>query len=1038
MGRRKKTNRPGHPKLFKYLTIFGATIGIVSGTAFSVCMAVDAAKGDLITDEVRDYNVKFSSEGSVISQAVYKRGDPIEVPENPTHEIDGENNYFFIGWDTNKNGIPDFIPPRAYYEIDAEAVYFRTGKFDLNFLDLLNMDLEDLLELLQNLNIDWEQFMSMFNIDPETLMQWLMGQVILTYETNPSNTSLPIYFRSTSYGDFDYGKKAFKAADYYDSSLISDNSVNPLSFTAYKLKKLDDLGALPSEFGFIDFDITFNSEEEFDVVPECEYTFEANQYFNSDAHYLIETEDNKYQTSAVYCPAFGYIIDLFEIIDLPGAVGRDERKYYKYAMEHYTDVPTEYHDVLDDMIIENNWYDDGDYSQVDDIAAYVSNLGTCSLFNDDGSVDVSSYLNSQKKSSDPVMDLIYNEKGSDLDFNTTAVMLFRRLNIPARLVKGYVAAGSSDSDTNSISLFNQHYWCEIYVKGTGWMICDCMDLSAVTGTNPYDQVKQNETSLENKHILDKIVVHQPANTEYYVGDSFNYADGYATAYFKDGKTSRIFFTSQGVTVSGFDSSTVGPVKVTITYEYEGERKSDSFYVTIKDRSNKVVRVDVDVERAKRDYYLDEAFDKSKITATARYQDGTERDFTELLSFSGFDNKTLGYKYVTAGVFNNDTKDLAEDLKSASYEVTVYKKRVDSIRLPDPPMSDLKFYQGEKFAKRDLKYYYVYYDGTEEEGTDADVIGPSDADMSIPGLHDVTIRCYNEKPGDPSEVSTTFQIEVTTNDMLSLTVSGTKSNYKVGESFNTSEFLKNATARVTYRYTDPETIPVSYLEVLAPDLSTAGTKNVTIKYTNSNNDTITTSASISVTAGTIVFNLSYKTGDFYEATYDGNSHAPTSGSIDYSQSTGLESFLTPIFEMVPVYDTDNGDSVNLFQYVPVLVAIDSPAGNVMDQYSWSIGSGGDGVVYAVNPRPITITMTPTVPNVGYVRPNNSFDVNVSITSGSLASGDSLIVSGNSGVLYSVPGDYSDYSMISVSISGPNGDVTGCYDISYVRNEVKVRY
>ena len=410
-----------HPKFFKYLTIFGATVGILSSTVFSVLMGIDAVKGDLITDDVREYTASFSSEGSIISKTTYKRGELLEVPENPTHEIDGENNYFFIGWDTNKNGIPDVVPTRAYYSFDAEAVYFRTGKFDMNFLDLLNMDLEDLLQLLQNLNIDWEQFMSMFNIDPETLMQWLQSQMVLTFTTEPAPSSYPTYFRSTSYGDFDYGKKSFKNPDFYDSNLISDGSINPLSYTAYKLKKLDEANLLPNGFGFTNYNITFNAVEDYYPVPDCESSNDLEEIIDSDAHYLTKPKDNKYQTSAVYCPAFGYVIDLFDAIPLVGTVARDEKNYYRYALEHYTSIPNEYAGVIDDMIDENGWYEEELY-QVDSIAAYVSGLGQCSLFNDDGSVDVNSYLNSQKKSKDPVMDLINNKKGSDLDFNTTAVM----------------------------------------------------------------------------------------------------------------------------------------------------------------------------------------------------------------------------------------------------------------------------------------------------------------------------------------------------------------------------------------------------------------------------------------------------------------------------------------------------------------------------------------------------------------------------------------------------------------------------------------
>ena len=386
--RRKKVIGRGHPRLFKYLTIFGATLGIISSSTFAVVMGIDAAKGDLITDTLREYTASFSSEGTILSKKTYKRGEQLEIPENPTHEIDGESNYFFIGWDTNGNGVPDIVPTRAYYDFNAEAVYFRTGKFDLNFLDLLNMDLEDLMKLLQDLNIDWEQFMSMFNIDPETLMEWLMGQTVLSFETDPAPSEFPTYFRSTSYGDFDYSKKSFKKADYFESSkYVSEGSVSPLSYTAYKLKLLDDAGLLPYGFGFTNYDITFNQVDGYYPVPDCEYSNDMGEIIDSDAYYLKEPINNKYRTNAAYCPAFGYVIDLFNALPLPGVVGRDERTYYRYALEKYTSIPQEYEQVIDNMIIEQDWYEE-ELNQVDSIAAYVSGLGECSLFNDEGGVDV--------------------------------------------------------------------------------------------------------------------------------------------------------------------------------------------------------------------------------------------------------------------------------------------------------------------------------------------------------------------------------------------------------------------------------------------------------------------------------------------------------------------------------------------------------------------------------------------------------------------------------------------------------------------------
>ena len=1025
---RKRKIRKAHPRLFRFLTIFGATIGIIGGSAFSVMMAIDAARDNLITDDLREYTASFSTEGSIISKTTYKRGEEIVTPENPEHAIDGENNYFFIGWDTNGNGFPDYVPKRAYYSFDANAVYFKTGKFDLNFLDLLNMDLEDLLALLEKLNIDWETFMKMFNITPEMLMELLKGQIAFTYETNPSSSQYPAYFRTTSYGDFDYAKKSFNAPDFYDSNLISDNSVNPLSFTAYKLKQLEDAGALPRDFGFVDYDITYNAKEEYYPTPELMISDEVNQYCNSDAHYIVEPVDNKLHASSVYVPAFSSIINMLTPFELPTTLARDERNYYQYALDHYLNVPNEYKQVLDDIIIENDWYED-EYFQVDAIASYVSNLGTYNIFNDDGSVDVNSYLNSKTANKDPVMGLIENKSGSDLDFNTTAVLLFRRLHIPARLVKGYLGAGSNGG-VNEVYLMQQHYWCEIYVQGTGWMICECTNLSNILGTDPYGVADQNSTPMDNKHILDRIVVHDPANNEYYIGDSLNLADGSITAYFKDGTTSTLYFTSPNVVLTGFDSSAVNPTqRVTVSYTYEGVTKTDSFFVSINSKDNKIVRVTFDFSSFEKEYYIGQNVDTSGIVATAFYQDETvEPIASSSIIVSNYDKERTGAQTIKVRV-DAGTSHLTMDKKSADVDVIVYPKKAIDLSI-EKSATQVDFYEDEKFNYTGLQIRVHYYDGTSEITNDFEVIPPTNAQMASEGNYDVIIRYYNEKPGDPT-VSTSYQIHVVANGMMSLSVTGYKSSYGVGEPFSSSGFLAGSVAQVTYKETGVETV-TSGLSTSIPDLSTPGIKSVTITYTNADYKSISTTVSITVTAGAVSFDLTFTCGDFFETTYDGTSHRPSDSTIHWTASADFPSFLTPVFTYVPVYDDDDGTASDIFQYVPQLVAINGATGNVMSQYAWSIGSGADGVLYVVNPRPLTISMTPSVETVA---PNEPFDV--SVTANGLVPGDYLGYTGNYGISYPNTGDFESYP-INVWINGhAGGDATACYDINYAITPIKVR-
>ena len=790
--RRTKVIGKGHPRLFKYLTIFGATLGILSSTTFAVVMGVDAAKGDLITDALREYTATFSSEGTILHQKTYKRGELLEIPENPEHEIDGENNYFFVGWDTNGNGFPDIVPTRAYYDFTAEAVYFKTGKFDLNFLDLLNMDLEDLLKLLQDLNIDWEQFMSMFNIDPETLMQWLMQQTVLTFETNPAPSDYPTYFRSTSFGGFDYAKKSFKNPDYYDSSLISEGSINPLSFTAYKLKMLDDAGLLPYNFGFVDYNIKFNAVEDYYPVPDCEYSNNMGGKVDSDAHYLKEPNGGTYRTSAAYVPAVSRFIDIFNAIPLTGVVGRDERAYYKYALEHYTSIPQEYERVIDDIIIEQDWYEE-EINQVDAIAAYVSTLGESTLFNDDGSVDVNSYLNSQKKSKDPVMDLINNKKGTDLDFSTTAVMIFRRLRIPARLVKGYVSVGSQRGE-NSISLFNQHYWCEIYVKGTGWMICECMNLEQVLGTNPYKGLNEASSPLENNHILERIDVKAPNKVTYRQGDSLNTAGGLITAHFTDGTTSPVVLSTStpGVKITGYNRNQIGEQDIEVSYTYEGVTKYGGFRVTVLEPEAKLISVDWNTASAKKTYYQGEDFDLTGITAIGHYDDESIYDLSDRIyvTYSEGTDIVGGPYYITVSV--EDTGVTFE----TTYQYSVIEKIPISLEIIEAPTKK-NYVVGEQLDVYGLVIRVEYSNGSIETTTFesyARDIDPNLAEFSITQFTEsnehqvVEVMKWNPKLGE--YVKDSFEVRVDKNPIDSYEIDGFKQDYSVGQYFDVDDFKQN--------------------------------------------------------------------------------------------------------------------------------------------------------------------------------------------------------------------------------------------------------
>ena len=83
---------------------------------------------------------------------------------------------------------------------------------------------------------------------------------------------------------------------------------------------------------------------------------------------------------------------------------------------------------------------------------------------------------------------------------------------------------------------------------------------------------------EDAQLLYISVTTRPAKTTYYLGEEFDPTGIVVKAYYT-GKSSKNFTGS--VSFSGFDSSTTGDKKITVTYSEGGKTYSDSFYVSVK-------------------------------------------------------------------------------------------------------------------------------------------------------------------------------------------------------------------------------------------------------------------------------------------------------------------------------------------------------------------------------------------------------------------------------------------------------------------------
>ena len=155
--------------------------------------------------------------------------------------------------------------------------------------------------------------------------------------------------------------------------------------------------------------------------------------------------------------------------------------------------------------------------------------------------------------------------------------------------------------------------------------------------------------------------------EYNVGDTFvapsvkvNYSDG----------TSLV--VSEGVTFTGFDSSTAGSCTITATYN----GVSVSFTVTIKEKETPRILVAIHLSNKKDTYYVNESF--VKPTVTSQYSNGDTEVVTSSCTFTGFDSSKVG----------NCTIKVQYQNLSTTYQVSIIEEEEEFER----KMLDCGYYQ----------------------------------------------------------------------------------------------------------------------------------------------------------------------------------------------------------------------------------------------------------------------------------------------------------------------------------------------------------
>ena len=372
-------------------------------------------------------------------------------------------------------------------------------------------------------------------------------------------------------------------------------------------------------------------------------------------------------------------------------------------------------------------------------------------------------------------------------------------------------------------------------------------------------------------VLDSIeVTKQPTKTAYTVGDIFNPAGLEITAHYTNGGADKVL-TSGEYTLSAPDMNTPGTKSIVVTYQ----GKTTSFDITVEMAAPELSSIVVTKNPTKTTYTVGDTFDPAGLEVTAYYTNGgadkilTSGEYT----LSTPDMSTTGTKTITVTYEENEVE------ASTSFDITVSAPApvLDSIEVTKQP-TKTTYTVGDTFDPAGLEVTAHYTNGGADKVLTSGEYTLSTPDMSAAGTKTITVT-YAE---GGVQRTTTFDITVNAPapvlDSIEVTNQPTKTTYTVGDTFDP------AGLEVTAHYTNggaDKVLTSGEYTLSTPDMSTSGTKTVTVTYEEDGVEK-TTSFDITVNAPAPVLDSIEVTEQPTKTTYTvGDTFDPAGNSMNTS-------------------------------------------------------------------------------------------------------------------------------------------------------------
>ncbi len=347
--------------------------------------------------------------------------------------------------------------------------------------------------------------------------------------------------------------------------------------------------------------------------------------------------------------------------------------------------------------------------------------------------------------------------------------------VTAMMMRPYSNIDLTPNDYNTEATANRYIYFRLYFMG----FFDAADNTASVNTN------QRVTTVSG--------IQASTETEYAVGDSFDVSTLVVEEVYANGGTWAL--NNYSYTVPADFATEAG----TYAVEVEWNGMMTTLNVEVK---SPVVLESIAVSGGKTEYFVGETYTNDGVKVEAVYSDGTVVDVTAEAVIGTADTAEAGTKTVTVTYAG----------QTASFDVTVKAVEVVSIEIETEP-ANKEYFVGQTLNTDGLKVVATYNNGTTAEITEYAV---DTTVLDVAGTKTVTVTYAGQ--------TASFDVTVKAVELTSIEFTApNKTVYNLNEELDLDGMLVKAI------YSDGTSADVTAKATVNADLTTAGTKTVTVTY-----------------------------------------------------------------------------------------------------------------------------------------------------------------------------------------------------------------